>query len=102
MEREKFYVTLDQSMLTLSDIKVDDNTIQYEVLVTPEERHKLESTLIAIQNHDLEGGDVLTFFNERKADRDKEATENEIGSLYALLQQYGTKETKDLLAELKK
>ncbi|EZH64997.1 hypothetical protein DH09_21085 [Bacillaceae bacterium JMAK1] len=102
MAREKYFVTVNQGSLELSPVKVDDNTIQYEVFVNSEEKHELEHELSVIDLHDVEGDEIVTFFDEKQADRDKEEVGKEFGRLYKLIYQYGSKETQSALDEISK
>ncbi|SDJ12028.1 hypothetical protein [Natribacillus halophilus] len=102
MERKTFYVTLDQAMMGISEVKTEDNKIQYEIRVTENEKEELEQLLGRIEGEDMEAQEILIRpFNEEAADEDKEETSGDIQKLYSYLYDFGTERTRSFLEQLR-
>ncbi|MFC5713272.1 hypothetical protein ACFPU1_10780 [Thalassorhabdus alkalitolerans] len=101
MEKETYYVALDQAMLGLYNVKTDENTIQYEVRVTPDERKELEDLLSTLKDHDVEPHQIGQPFHETKADNEKKEFQERDAKLYQKIYDYGTEETKQVIGELR-
>ncbi|WP_245628177.1 hypothetical protein [Shouchella shacheensis] len=101
MSRERYFVTVDMSMLRISDVKTPDNTIQYEIYATDNEVDKIKALLEQIKSEDFQQQEILQRpFQEGKADKDKEVFQNELQELYQVIYDLGTVETKRVVGEL--
>ncbi|PSL43649.1 hypothetical protein B0H94_110125 [Salsuginibacillus halophilus] len=101
MERETFYVTVDQGAVELADIQTPDNKIQFEVELGPDEKKEMKDLIQAIAAQDAEGDHVVSYpFNEPAADADKQLVEERIRKLYQRIYDYGTPKTKEQVAEI--
>ncbi|MGY4690541.1 hypothetical protein [Salibacterium sp. K-3] len=95
MERRTYYVELDQPMMGITDVKTDENTIQYEIHATPEEKHELEKLLNRVQNEGISGSDILErVHDETKAERAKREMKTELKDLYGKIYELGAPETR--------
>ncbi|QQK75575.1 hypothetical protein HUG15_08255 [Salicibibacter cibarius] len=102
MERKKYYITLDQAMTGISEVKTEDNKIQYEIRVTEREKEQIQQLLERINEEDVEPQEILLRpFNEDAADRDKEKMGEDMQKLYSYLYDYGTERTRAFLEQLR-
>lgn len=102
MNRERYYVTVDMSMMKISETKIPDNTIQYEIYANNEEVDKINALIEQIKSEDFRQEEIFQRpFQEGKADEDKETTDNELQELYTIIYDLGTIETKDVVKDLK-
>ncbi|AST94881.1 MULTISPECIES: hypothetical protein [Shouchella] len=102
MGRKRYFVTIDMAMMRLSTTKTPDNTIQYEIYATDEEADKIKALLEQIRSEDFREEQVFQHpFQEKKADQEKEATQNELQELYQIIYDLGTIETKEVVKDLK-
>ncbi|ALA52031.1 hypothetical protein CAY60_005285 [Shouchella clausii] len=102
MGRKRYFVTIDMAMMRLSTTKTPDNSIQYEIYATDEEADKIKALLEQIRSEDFREEQVFQHpFQEKKADQEKEATQNELQELYQIIYDLGTIETKEVVKDLK-
>ncbi|GAF11790.1 hypothetical protein JCM19046_495 [Bacillus sp. JCM 19046] len=102
MNRERYYVTVDMAMLQISDLKLPDNTIQYEIYATSKEVDQIQALIDQIRSEDFRQEEVFQRpFQEKEADRDKDRTDNELQQLYTIIYDLGTIETKEVVKDLK-
>ncbi|MBB6450634.1 putative NADH-flavin reductase [Geomicrobium halophilum] len=102
MERKKYYITLDQAMMGISDVKTDDNKIQYEIEATEREKEVIGDLLEKIESEDVEGQEILVRpFNEEAADKDKEMMGKEMQQLFSYIYDLGTKQTRSFIEQLR-
>ncbi|AXF57647.1 hypothetical protein [Salicibibacter kimchii] len=102
MERMKYYITLDQAMTGISEVKTEDNKIQYEIRVTEREKEHIQQLLERINAEDVEPQEIIGRpFNEDAADRDKEQMGDDMQKLYGYLYDYGTEQTRSFLEQLR-
>ncbi|PAD15898.1 hypothetical protein [Shouchella clausii] len=102
MSRKRYFVTIDMAMMRLSTTKTPDNSIQYEIYATDEEADKIKALLEQIRSEDFREEQVFQHpFQEKKADQEKEATQNELQELYQIIYDLGTIETKEVVKDLK-
>lgn len=101
MSRERYFVTVDMAMLKISDMKLPDNTIQYEIYATNKEVDQIQALIDQISSEDFRQEEVFQRpFEEKKADDDKERTDNELQELYTIIYDLGTIETKEIVKDL--
>lgn len=102
MGRKRYFVTIDMAMMRLLTTKTPDNSIQYEIYATDEEADKIKALLEQIRSEDFREEQVFQHpFQEKKADQEKEATQNELQELYQIIYDLGTIETKEVVKDLK-
>ncbi|PAE88362.1 hypothetical protein [Shouchella clausii] len=102
MGRKRYFVTIDMAMMRLSTTKTPDNSIQYEIYATDEEADKIKALLEQIRSEDFREEQVFQHpFQEKKADQEKEATQNELQELYQIIYDLGTIETKEVVKDIK-
>lgn len=102
MSRERYFVTVDMAMMQISTFKTPDNTIQYEIYATNNEVDKIEALIEQIKSNDFRQEELFQRpFQEKKADEDKEATDNELQELFKVIYDLGTIETKEVVKDLK-
>ncbi|SFM03072.1 hypothetical protein [Salibacterium qingdaonense] len=96
MERLTYYVELEQPMMGITDIKTSENTIQYEIHATPNEKHELEKMINKVQHEELSGTDIMArVHDETKADQAKHEMKTEMQELYQKIYELGAPETKE-------
>ncbi|WP_100373862.1 hypothetical protein [Bacillus sp. FJAT-45037] len=101
MERERYYVSVDMPVLSISKTETPDNMIQYEIYATEKEKDKIHAKLESISDRDFEPQQIFERpFHERTADNEKDYTQKEIRNLYEMLYELGTPETKEVLGNI--
>ncbi|QDI92753.1 hypothetical protein EPH95_17460 [Salicibibacter halophilus] len=102
MERKLFYITLDQAMTGISEVRTEDNKIQYEIRVTEREKEQIQQLLERINEEDVEPQEIIARpFNEDAADRDKEQMGEDMQKLFGYLYDYGTEKTRSFIEQLR-
>ncbi|WEG16361.1 hypothetical protein PQ478_17905 [Alkalihalophilus pseudofirmus] len=101
MERERYFVSVDMPVLSITKTETPDNLIQYEIYATPDEKDEIHALLESVSNQDFEPQQIFERpFQERKADNEKDHTQKEIRVLYEKLYALGSPETKEVLADI--
>ncbi|WP_368503451.1 hypothetical protein AB3N04_14680 [Alkalihalophilus sp. As8PL] len=101
MERERYFVSVDQPVLSITKTETPDNLIQYEIYATPKEKDKIHALLESISDQDFEPQQIFERpFQERAADNEKDHTQKEIRVLYEALYELGTPETKEVIGNI--
>ncbi|KQL56691.1 MULTISPECIES: hypothetical protein [Bacillaceae] len=102
MKRERFYVTVDMAVMKIAKEKIPDNTIQYEIYANQEEVDRIQAIIEQLKSEDFRQEEIFQRpFQEKKADEDKEMTDNELQELYTIIYDLGTVETKEVVKDLK-
>ncbi|WP_018923342.1 hypothetical protein [Salsuginibacillus kocurii] len=101
MRREKYFVTVDMPLLGISDVKTEDNSIQYEIEATHEEKEEIKDLLDALQEQDIEFQQIFGHpFDEPASDEEKSDAQFRVEKLYQRIYDLGTDETKHTLKEM--
>ncbi len=102
MERERYYVSVDMPVLSISKTKTPENLVQYEIYATEREKDKLYAMLNEVSEDDFEPQQVFGRpFDEKAADEEKDQTQKEIRQVYEYVYQLGSDETKKILNDLR-
>lgn len=102
MQKKRYYVEMEQSGMGLSEVQTGENTIQYAVDVTPEEKEKLEKQIDEIKHENASGGEIVArAVDERNADAAKNKMQEKMDNLYIMIFEFGTPETKDFIHEIR-
>lgn len=102
MQKKRYYVEMEQSSMGISEVQTGENTIQYAVDVTPEEKEELEKQIDEVKHEDPSGGEIIArAVDERNADAAKDKMQMKMDNLYKKIFEVGTAETKDFIREIR-
>ncbi|SFF01859.1 hypothetical protein [Alteribacillus iranensis] len=100
MERNTYYIQMHPNMMRITNVKLDDNTIQYGVRATPEEKLELEKRMDEVQRDDASPSLLLERVHDEYLEEDAKAGLNmETKQLFQKIYELGTPETKKFLEE---
>ncbi|MFB5664217.1 hypothetical protein ACE4RR_20760 [Alteribacillus sp. HJP-4] len=93
---------MEQSSMGLTDIQTPDNTIQYEIQATPEERKEIEALIEDIQQEDATSKKIINrALDERNADQAKNHQQEKLDKLYRKIHELGPDKTKEAILSIR-